>query len=419
MTGARPDRTCGRAAALAVAVGLAGTLAAATVGAPLAVARGVPATVRPATGGAVAAALPVGSSLTTSTDLVTTSGYKLVMQPDGNLVESGLGRVLWSSRTHVAGSYAVAQTDGNVVIYAPDHIPQWSSHTHVAQSSGLVLGADGDLAVTSATGQVLWDDQVGPSRLAPTGRLTSTQVISSPDGGTTLTMGPDGNVVLRTLVGTAWVPIWASNTSGNPGAFLRMRADGDLVVLDRDNALLWSSGTETPGPVHVSVENGGNVRIYDPASDLVASLGDDYPAALRDAPQDSLVDPWGYYNRECVSFAAWRTLETDHVTVYYAGSAYQWAGYAKRHGYLVDTNPTPGSVAWTNAGPYGHVAMVEDVLGPYLVVEEYNYETPGVYSHRVVLATAFKKFLHFELPPAATGPTMSATVGPGATIGLG
>ena len=35
-----------------------------------------------------------------------------------------------------------------------------------------------------------------------------------------------------------------------------------------------------------------------------ASGVDDYPARLKNAPQDSLVDPWRFYNRECTSFVA-------------------------------------------------------------------------------------------------------------------
>lgn len=367
----------------------------------------------------VTAALPIGSALVPQTSLATATGYRVVMQPDGNLVESGLGRVLWSSRTHVPGSHAVLQSDGNFVIYSPLGVPLWASHTAGQDSAGLLLTADGDLVMDSTTGSLLWDTQVSSNGLAPTGLLAGSQTITSPDGGTTLTMSPTGNVVLRTLVGTTWVTIWTSNTGGHPGAFLRMRADGNLVVLGAADTVLWSTATATPGPVHLTVQDGGNARILAPSGALISSLGDNYPAGLRAAPQDSLVDPWGYYNRECVSFAAWRTLETDHVTVYYAGSAYQWAGYAKRHGFIVDTNPAPGSVAWTNAGKFGHVAMVERVLGPYLVVEEYNYVSPGTYSHRVVLASAFKKFLHFELPPTTTPSGPSASVGPGATVGSG
>lgn len=406
---------CAAAAAVSAALAVGGL-----AGAPAALAARSTGTAGTQSG-VVTAALPVGASLATQTGLTSATGYSVVMQPDGNLVESGFGRVLWSSRTHVPGSYVVMQPDGNLVVYSPAGVPQWWTGTSGQHSAGVLLTADGDLVMDSTTGALLWDDQVSASGLAPTGRLSSGQAITSPDGGTLLATQPDGNVVLQTLVGTTWVVIWSSNTSGHPGSYLRMRADGNLVVLDPKDAVLWDSATSTPAPVHFSVQNGGNARIENAAGGLVASVGDDYPANLRAAGQDSLVDPWGYFNRECVSFAAWRTLEEDHVTVYYAGSAYEWARYAKRHGYLVDTNPTPGSVAWTNAGKFGHVAMVEKVLGAYLVVEEYNYLTPGVYSHRVVPATAFKKFLHFELPssttPVAPGGGLSASVGPGVGTG--
>ena len=44
-----------------------------------------------------------------------------------------------------------------------------------------------------------------------------------------------------------------------------------------------------------------------------ASGVDDYPARLRNAPQDSLVDPWQFYNRECTSFVAWRLNSENQV----------------------------------------------------------------------------------------------------------
>ena len=38
-----------------------------------------------------------------------------------------------------------------------------------------------------------------------------------------------------------------------------------------------------------------------------ATLGqDDYPANLKTAPRDVVLDSWGFYNRNCTSFAAWR-----------------------------------------------------------------------------------------------------------------
>src|SRR5256885_13073450 len=45
---------------------------------------------------------------------------------------------------------------------------------------------------------------------------------------------------------------------------------------------------------------------------LTARAGtDDYPSNLKSPQQDTVVDQWGFYNRECTSFAAFRTA--NHV----------------------------------------------------------------------------------------------------------
>jgi len=38
-------------------------------------------------------------------------------------------------------------------------------------------------------------------------------------------------------------PVWASNTAGNPGAFLSVQDDGNLVVRDQNNNPLWATNT--------------------------------------------------------------------------------------------------------------------------------------------------------------------------------
>jgi hypothetical protein len=46
-----------------------------------------------------------------------------------------------------------------------------------------------------------------------------------------------------------------------------------------------------------------------------ATLGtNDYPSNLANAAQDSVVDPWHFYNRECVSFVAWRLSHDNGVS---------------------------------------------------------------------------------------------------------
>ena len=57
-----------------------------------------------------------------------------------------------------------------------------------------------------------------------------------------LIMGGDGNLVMYTASGT---PIWWTNTQGNPGAWLSMQDNSDLVIYSWNNVRLWSRGGGT------------------------------------------------------------------------------------------------------------------------------------------------------------------------------
>jgi len=52
-----------------------------------------------------------------------------------------------------------------------------------------------------------------------------------------------------------------------------------------------------------------------------AVIGDDYPAKWKDVPQDSMFDDWGMYNRECVSFVAWRLYSQNGYSLNRAGKS--------------------------------------------------------------------------------------------------
>lgn len=138
-------------------------------------------------------------------------------------------------------------------------------------------------------------------------------------------------------------------------------------------------------------------------------IGDNYPSYLANAAQDALVDPWRFYNRECTSFVAWRLNSTNGVpfTNQYLGAdlwwgnANTWGTSARAKGVLVDKIPAVGSVAWSTAGKYGHVAWVAEVLdNGKIVVEEYNWGTvngeKGRYRYRTALASSFTGFIHIK-----------------------
>ncbi|MGC1176637.1 MAG: CHAP domain-containing protein [Candidatus Saccharimonadales bacterium] len=127
-----------------------------------------------------------------------------------------------------------------------------------------------------------------------------------------------------------------------------------------------------------------------------------YPSAWANAPQDSLIDSWGMYNRECVSYTAFKVHQDylagrdSHDMPYWGGkgNANQWDENARAAGIPVDSNPTPGSIAISNAGAFGHAMYVEAVNGDQIYVQQYNASLNGTYSEGWRYTTGLV-FLHF------------------------
>jgi len=103
--------------------------------------------------------LQPGSVLASGSWLESPNGaYKLVMQPDGNLVLSGGGLVIWETNTApYPGAEALMQRDGNLVVYQK-HVPLWDSGTEGPGNVGssLVLKDNGALYIYSHTNTQLW-----------------------------------------------------------------------------------------------------------------------------------------------------------------------------------------------------------------------------------------------------------------------
>jgi YD repeat-containing protein len=102
------------------------------------------------------------------------------------------------------------------------------------------------------------------------GSLQPGQSMLSPDGRFKLTLQRDGNVVLYNAAnGVLWMtgtvgsganwlvlqndgnlvlytgqtPVWATNTNGQFSSHLEIQSDGNLVLYRADNVVLWQSGT--------------------------------------------------------------------------------------------------------------------------------------------------------------------------------
>jgi peptidoglycan hydrolase CwlO-like protein len=119
-----------------------------------------------------------------------------------------------------------------------------------------------------------------------------------------------------------------------------------------------------------------------------------YPGVWANARQDSMLDTWGMYNRECVSYVAYM-VHQDYLAGKNnrdmpgwgwsgLGDAKMWDENAQRMGIPVDGNPTPGAVAVSNAGQWGHVmyvAAVGTMNGRQAIyIQQYNASFTGQYS---------------------------------------
>lgn len=112
--------------------------------------------------------------------------------------------------------------------------------------------------------------------------------------------------------------------------------------------------------------------------------GTAYPA-IPVAPYDTY--PNTYDAGQCTWYVAGRR----QVPAYW-GNANQWYYRAEEASWSVGTTPRLGAIAWTDAGYYGHVAIVEGISanGEEVEVTEMNFYGPYVRDDRWTNVSAFK-----------------------------
>lgn len=136
-----------------------------------------------------------------------------------------------------------------------------------------------------------------------------------------------------------------------------------------------------------------------------------YPSIWANAPQDSMLDDWGMYNRECVSYVAWKVASTGrymphwggaYSNGYWGGNAYAWVHNADVANIPRGTHPRAGAaVVWgtdDGVGPLGHVAYVDSVNGDGSIeVSQYNFGIHGAFTRMHVSASTVSHldFIYF------------------------
>ena len=103
------------------------------------------------------------------------------------------------------------------------------------------------------------------------------------------------------------------------------------------------------------------------------------------------------YNRECVSYAAFKVAQSGRNMPYWGGqgNAYQWDGNARSEGIPVDSSPRAGDVAISHAGGLGHAMYVESVNANGTInISQYNVDWSGTYSTNTITPGGLY-FIHF------------------------
>lgn len=121
------------------------------------------------------------------------------------------------------------------------------------------------------------------------------------------------------------------------------------------------------------------------SNESVSVGGSGYPYSAIGA-----VDPWGFYTRQCTSYAAWywnMVLGRKWHRVAGYGNAWGWPQAADENGVAAHKTPQVNAIiSWgkiPGTMPYGHVAIVHKINDDGTIdISEYNYIAPDVYSYR-------------------------------------
>lgn len=139
----------------------------------------------------------------------------------------------------------------------------------------------------------------------------------------------------------------------------------------------------------LAAQNGGSFNSGVVGSFVFANFSGNMPCGAGGYPycgaQDSYADPWNLYNRECVSYAAWRIEQLGHKVQPFQGDgmAYQWGQGAARGAWRVSEPQRGDAVVLPAMGgfaPVGHLMVVESVNGDWVHVSQYNFGGTGQYS---------------------------------------
>lgn len=183
------------------------------------------------------------------------SQYRLIMQPDGNLVIYTPGsQIVFQSYTKGTNSKFVPQLDGNLVIYSASGQSVWQTYTQGQGGARLSMQDDGNLVFYRSNGTAAYRSNTFSAALVAGEDLQSGHYLSN--NGFLAVMQTDGNFVIRKGSTVSW-----QTQTNIPGSIAGMQGDGNFVVRNGSN-VRWQSATSGRQGARVLLESDGRLIMY-------------------------------------------------------------------------------------------------------------------------------------------------------------
>ena len=184
---------------------------------------------------------------------------------------------------------------------------------------------------------------------------------------------------------------------------------GVSVDIDENGNIVASAETLTKKSIkEILEEEAEDGEIVDHGVELDPGKGavwvNTYPEPYRSAAKDSRIDPSTCYNRECVSYCAWKIKEATGAWPKRTGNmnAKEWIYRLPSWGYKKVSAPRNGGlyIGVLTSGKYGHVVWFEGDR----TISEYNYGSTGNYGVRQI---NLSQYIWYEIKAPTVNPQPS------------
>ncbi len=211
-----------------------------------------------------------GEKLFPSDFLLSSEGQSVFTpQRDGNLVLYGDFKAKWNTTTFgKSPDHLEMGLDGNLVMFFKDGTT-WQTNTPTHPGGYLKIQHDGNLVLYDVSNNAYWNTVTfhNPDNLAyvntelHTANMFPGQQLETADRRYRLVFQADGNLVLYSTNRA----LWSANTQNSGANHVSLQDDGNMVIYDINSRAIWNTRTFGNGPSRLVIQQDGNLVLYNGA----------------------------------------------------------------------------------------------------------------------------------------------------------